>query len=114
MRTPIEIHFYNENNEIVKTYKQHRITWKFLKQAAQFKDANILDESSVDILAEFVCDFYGNKFSIFGKNANKRKLLRHTDVDQLVAVAGAIINRVINIMNENGVSPPNAPTVTRI
>lgn len=113
MKTPIELHFYNKDNKIIKTYKQHRITWKFLRQAAEFKDANILDDSNVDIIAEFVCDFYGNRFSLFGKEANKRKLLKHTDVDQLVAVAGAIIHRVINIMSENGVNLPNAQTVTK-
>lgn len=113
MKTPIELHFYNKNNEIIKTYKQHRITWKFLKQAATFKDANILDESNVDIIAEFVCDFFGNRFSLFGKTANKRKLLKYTDIDQLVAVAGAIVNRVIIIMSENGVTLPNIQTVTK-
>lgn len=113
MNTPIEIHFYNKNNEVIKTYKQHRITWKFLKQAAEFRNANILDDSNVDIIAEFVCDFFGNKFSLFGKAANKRRLLKYTDVDQLIAVAGAIVNRVITIMHENGVSLPNVQTVTK-
>ena len=103
MRTPIDLHFYNKQNEVIKTYSQSRVTWKFLRKAVEFKDANILDDSSVDIIAQFVCEFYGNRFS-------KRKLLRHTDVDQLVAVAGAIINRVICIMSENGVNLPNGQT----
>lgn len=106
MKTPIELHFYNKDNEVIKTYKQDRISWKFLKKAVRIKDVNTLDESNIDIIADFVCSFYGDRFS-------KRALLKHTDVDQLLAVAGAIINRVIAMMKENGVTLPNGDTVTK-
>ena len=112
MATPIELHFYNKENEIIKTYTQDRISWSFLKQAVKIKDVNTLDESNIDIIADFVCEFYGNRFSIFGKKANKKKLLKHTDVDQLLAVAGQIVMRVLKTMKENGVTLPNAATVT--
>ncbi len=107
MSHSIELHFYDKNNEVIKTYKQDRISWKFLKKAVKIKDVNTLDQSNIDIIADFVCEFYGNRFSIFGKKANKRKLLKYTDVDQLLAVAGQIIKRVLNMMNDNGVSLPN-------
>lgn len=101
MKTPIELHFYNRNNEIIKTWSQDRITWEFFKKATKFENINIADTAGVDILATFVCDFYGNRFS-------KRKLLKHTDVEQLIAVAGAIVMRTIGIMKDNGVELPNA------
>lgn len=111
MAPPIELHFYNKENEIIKTYTQDRISWNFLKQAVKIKDVNTLDESNIDIIADFVCEFYGNRFSIFGKKANKKKLLKYTDVDQLLAVAGQIVMRVLKMMKENGVTLPNAQTV---
>ena len=77
MATPIELHFYNKNNEIIKTYKQDRITWDFLKQAVKINDVNTLDDSNIDIIADFVCKFYGYRFSIFGKKANKKVLLKY-------------------------------------
>ena len=113
MATPIELHFYNKTNELIKTYKQDRISWGFLKQAVKIRDVNTLDESNIDIIADFVCEFYGNRFSKFGKKANKRILLKYTDVDQLLAVAGQIITRVLNMMEVNGVTLPNAPTVAK-
>ncbi len=113
MSTPIELHFYNKNNELIKTYSQDRISWGFLKQAVKIKDASTLDESNIDIIADFVCEFYGNRFSIFGRKANKRKLLKYTDVDQLLAVSGQIITRVLTMMKANGVTLPNAQAVTK-
>ena len=103
MKTPIELHFYNKNNEVIKTYTQDRITWDFMKQAVKITDVKILDESNIDIIATFVRDFYGRRFS-------KRALLKHTDVDQLLAVAGNIVMRVLDMMKENGVTLPNAET----
>lgn len=113
MSTPIELHFYNKNNELIKTYSQDRISWQFLKQAVKINDVNTLDESNIDIIADFVCEFYGNRFSIFGKKANRKKLLKYTDVDQLLAVAGQIITRVLNMMKANGVSLPKAQAATK-
>ena len=103
MKTPIELHFYNKNNEVIKTYTQDRITWDFMKQAVKITDVKILDESNIDIIATFVREFYGRRFS-------KRALLKHTDVDQLLAVAGNIVMRVLDMMKENGVTLPNAET----
>lgn len=105
MRTPIELHFYNKDNEVIKTYSQGRISWDFLKRAVKIKDISVLDESNIDIICDFVREFYGRKFS-------KKKLLKCVDVDQLLAVAGSIIMRVMEMMRENGVTLPNVPTAT--
>lgn len=106
MKTPIELHFYNKENEVIKTYRQGRITWDFLKKAVKISDVKVLDESNIDIIAEFVREFFGRRFS-------KRALLKHTDVDQLMAVAGNIVMRVLAMMKENGVTLPNVETATK-
>lgn len=105
MKTPIELHFYNKQNEIIKTYKQDRVTWDFLKKAVKIGDVKVLDENNIDIIADFVRDFFGRRFS-------RRALLKHTDVDQLMAVAGHIVMRVLSMMEENGVTLPNVETAT--
>lgn len=105
MKTPIELHFYNKKNEIIKTYKQDRITWDFLKKAVRISDVKVMNENNIDIIADFVREFYGRRFS-------KRALLKYTDVDQLMAVAGSIVLRVLKMMKENGVTLPNSETAT--
>jgi len=106
MATPIELHFYNKNNEIIKTYSQDRILWSFFKNAVKIVEAHEMNEDNINLICEFVCDFYGRKFSA-------KKLLKHTDVEQLLAVAGQIVLRVLNMMKEQGVTLPKAQTATK-
>ena len=75
MSTPIELHFYNKKNEVIKT--------------------------NLDIIYEFVRDFYGRQFSV-------KQLKKYTDVEQLLAVTGQIVMRVITMMEKEGVDFPNA------
>ena len=100
MANPIVLYFYNKQNEVIKTFEQNRITWEFLKKAVRISDVKTLDESNINIIADFVREFYGRRFS-------KRALLKHTDVDQLLAVAGQIVTRVLVMMKDNGVTLPN-------
>lgn len=106
MVTPIELHFYNKNNEVIKTYSQSIIKWEFFKKAVKIADGENLDTNNLDIIYEFVRSFYGNKFSV-------RKLKKYTDVEQLLAVAGQIVMRVLDMMKREGVSLPNAQTVEK-
>lgn len=103
MKTPIEIHFYNKNNEVIRTYKQDRITWEFLKRAVRITDVKTLDDSSIDVIADFIREFFGRRFS-------KRALLKYTDVEQLLAVGAHIVMYVLEMMRQNGVTLPNVET----
>ncbi len=106
MRSPIELHFYNKNNEVVKTYSQDRVTWEFFKKAVEIGDASKLGEDGLDVICRFVCDFFGNKFSV-------KKLKKHTDVEQVTAVAGQVVVRVLTIMQEQGIEPPKEADVKK-
>lgn len=106
MITPIELHFYDKNNEIIKTYSQSVIKWDFFKQAIKIVDDKNLDANNLDRIYEFVRSFYGNRFSV-------RKLKKYTDVEQLLAVAGQIIMRVLEMMKREGVTLPNSPTAEK-
>ncbi len=103
MATPIELHFYNKNNEIIKTYSQDVIKWKFFKKAVKLTERSDFKPDEIDNIYRFVCDFYGNRFTV-------RKLKKYTDVDQLLAVAGQIVMRVLEMMKREGISFPEAGT----
>lgn len=106
MITPIELHFYNKNNEVIKTYSQSVIKWEFFKKAVMIADNKNLDVENLDTIYEFVRSFYGNKFSV-------RELKKYTDIEQLLAVAGQIVMRVLDMMRREGVSLPNAQTAEK-
>lgn len=106
MATPIELHFYNKNNEIIKTYSQDIIKWKFFKKAVKLTDRFDFKPDEIDNIYRFVCDFYGNRFTV-------RKLKKYTDVDQLLAVAGQIVMRVLEMMKREGISFPEAGTAEK-
>ena len=106
MITHIELHFYNKNNEVIKTYSQSVIKWEFFKKAVMIADNKNLDVENLDTIYEFVRSFYGNKFSV-------RELKKYTDIEQLLAVAGQIVMRVLDMMKREGVSLPNAQTVEK-
>lgn len=103
MATPIELHFYNRQNEIIKTYSQNIIKWNFFKKAVKIVDETGENTNRLDIIYKFVCDFYGNRFSV-------RKLKKYTDLEQLLAVAGQIVMRVLGMMEQEGINLPNAQT----
>jgi hypothetical protein len=54
MGTPMVIHFYDQNNEVVKTFTRSFVPWKLLKEAVKISktlNQENLDESNVDDLA---------------------------------------------------------------
>lgn len=101
MAAPIELHFYNKNNEIIKTYSQDIIKWSFFKKAVSLADREDVRPEDIDNIYRFVCDFYGNRFTV-------RQLKKYTDLEQLLAVAGQIVMRVLGMMKREGISFPNA------
>ena len=64
-------------------------------------DRESISADNLDIIYEFVRDFYGRQFSV-------KQLKKYTDVEQLLAVTGQIVMRVITMMEKEGVDFPNA------
>lgn len=104
MKTPIELHFYNKHDEIIKTFSKSTIRWKFLKEAVVLCETD--GQPGLDLIYDFVCRFYDNKFSI-------RTLKKYTDVGQVTAVASHIVTRVLNMMQEEGIEMPKKPKAAR-
>lgn len=101
MSTPIELHFYNKKNEVIRTYSQSIIKWSFFKRAVKLSDRESVSADNLDIIYEFVRDFYGRQFTV-------KQLKKYTDVEQLLAVTGQIIMRVLSMMKKEGIDLPNA------
>lgn len=104
MKTPIELHFYNKDNEVIKTWTQNRITWKFFKKAVSFTSSK--ETADMNMIYEFVREFFGNRFSM-------RALKKYTDIEQLVAVAGQIVMQVLHLMQTEGIEFPNPEAVEK-
>lgn len=106
MITPIELHFYDRNNEVIKTYSQSIIKWKFFKNAVRICDREKIDVNNIDNVYKFVREFYENRFSV-------KQLKKYTDMEQLLIVAYQIVTAVLDMMKREGVSLPNAQTAEK-
>ncbi len=104
MKTPIELHFYNKKDEVIKTFSKSTIRWKFLKEAVILCETE--GEPGLELIYDFVCRFYDDRFSV-------RTLKKHTDVAQVAAVASQIVMRVLNMMQEEGIEMPKKPTAAK-
>lgn len=90
MPEPIELKFYGEDDEVVKTEVLHRVKTKFLKMAIRLKkeidDPNNMDEKQINALLDFIVGLFGNKFS-------RDELEDGTDLFECYAVLGQIFGR---------------------
>lgn len=88
--TPVSITLYNENDEVKGEYQRLIIPWNMLKRALKFKeiDEKAVDEKTFDELAGFVCELFGNKFTIeeLGEGADISEVF--TVIQSVVARAG--------------------------
>lgn len=96
--TPIVLTLYDENDEIKGEYQRLIIPWNMLKRALKFKglDESNTDEKTFDELAGFVCELFGNKFTIedLGKGADISEVF--TVIQAVVARAGGYFSPNMN------------------
>lgn len=96
--TPITITLYDENNEVKAEFQRLIIPWGMLKRALKFKglDENSVDENMFDELGAFVCELFGNKFTLDDLSAG-------ADISEVFAVINAVAARAA------GYFAPNPP-----
>lgn len=94
--SPVEITFYDENDEEKETYKRMIIPWGMLKRALKFKDLDEsnMNEKSFDELANFVCELFCNKFTT-------KDIDKYADVTQVFAVFRAVVARAQGYFPQN-------------
>lgn len=87
MGTPMIIHFYGQDNEVVKQFTRSFVPWKLLKEAVRISktlDQDNLGEKDVDELAGLVVAVFGDQFTVEEVN-------NQADVAEMVAVLNQIV-----------------------
>lgn len=106
-RTPIELTFYDDDGEIIKTHRKSKIGWGFWKKANSLKEiiSDDMSEDNLKIIREFVVDYFEGAFTL-------EDLEKYGDVADTILVCIQIANRVLMIKTEQGVddieNPPTA------
>lgn len=106
---PIELNFYNEQDEIEKTYRRSRIPSYLLDMAIGLQEGlsgDSVDQSNVDALFNFIVEFYGGQFSI-------EDLKRKTDLLECMTVLRNILARANNLMRGFTEANPPRPSPRR-
>lgn len=87
MGTPMILHFYGPDNEVVKQFTRSFVPWKLLKEAVRISktlDQESLDDKNVDDLAGLVVAVFGDQFTLDEVN-------NQADVAEMVAVLNQIV-----------------------
>lgn len=87
MGTPMIIHFYGQDNEVVKQFTRSFVPWKLLKEAVRISktlDKDNLGEKDIDELAGLVVAVFGDQFTVEEVN-------NQADVAEMVAVLNQIV-----------------------
>ena len=102
---PIELHLYNEQDEIVDTLRRARIPSYLLDMAIALQETMSSQEgtSQSDALFDFVVEFYGNKIS-------REELKKQTDLIECMAVLRSIITRASALTMEFAKANPPGPS----
>lgn len=103
-RTPIELNFYDDNGEVIKTFKKAKIGWGFWKKANSLKEiiTDDMSEDNLKIIREFVVDYFENEFTL-------DELEKYGDVADTILICIQIANRVLAIKSEQGIDSIENP-----
>lgn len=64
LKKPVEIHIYDDNGEVKKSFKLCIIPWKFMKKAGSMfaKIDNANEEETLNAMTDFLCEVFNNQF----------------------------------------------------
>lgn len=107
MSEPIELKFYDDNDEVLDTHVLHRVKTKFLKNAIRLKkeigEPESMGEEQIDLLNNFIVEIFGNKFTA-------DELEEKTDLIECYSVLGAIFSRANGLAAQFAKNPtPPSP-----
>lgn len=102
MPEPIELKFYDENDDVIATHVVHRIKTKFLKIAIRLKkeigEPEDMGEEQIDVLNNFIVEIFGSKFTA-------EELEENTDLIECYSVLGAIFGRANGLAKQFATNP---------
>jgi hypothetical protein len=89
----IKLTIYGPDDEVKAEHRRGFVPWKLLKKAirlsksmGEINDLNDLSDETIDELAQFICDFFGNQFTV-------QDLDDGADVEEMMAVLQTVIGR---------------------
>src|SRR3990172_1216567 len=103
---PIELHFYDEDDQIVATHSRNRIPSYLLDMAIDLQSQFTADDNgkqNTDALFDFIVEFYGGKFT-------RDELKQKTDLIECVSVVRSIIARASALTLEFAKAHPPVPS----
>lgn len=110
MPEPIELKFYDDNDEVTATHVVHRVKTKFLKIAIRLKkelgDPESMGEEQIDILNNFIVEIFGNKFTA-------EELEENTDLIECYSVLGSIFGRANGLAKQFASTNPTPPSLKK-
>lgn len=104
-RAPIELHLYNENDEVIDTLRRTRIPSYLLDMAMELQNSFTGEQSpkNADALFNFIVEFYGNKVDL-------ESLKKQTDLIECMSVLRSIITRASGLATEFARANPPGPS----
>lgn len=95
---PIQITLYGPDDEVEQTFSRSMIPWGILKKAIALSraigDGQNVTEEHIDLIASFVCEVFGDKFTVEALNEG-------ADVGEMLAVIQGIVARASGLVNAN-------------
>lgn len=104
MPEPIELKFYDNDDEVITTHVLHRVKTKFLKMAINLKkeigdNPEEMGEQQINALLDFIVGLFGEKFT-------RDELEDKTDLFECYAVLGQIFGRANSLVRQLSKSNP--------
>lgn len=107
MQAPIELNFYNDDDEIEKTYSRNRVPTYLLDTAiALQKEIGKEKETTqqqVNLLFDFIVEFYCNKFT-------RDELKQKTDLVECMSIVGQVLGRAGELAKQFAGINPTLPS----
>ena len=103
---PIELNFYDEEDQVVATHKRSRIPSYLLDMAIDLQSQLSVDDEgkqNTDALFDFIVEFYGNKFT-------REEVKQKTDLIECMSVLRSIITRASALTREFAQANPPGPS----
>jgi hypothetical protein len=103
---PIELNFYDEDDNVVATHKRTRIPSYLLDMAIGLQNdlsEDGGDQKYSDALFDFIVEFYGSKFT-------REELKKQTDLLECMAVLQSVLARATGFAREFAVANPRGPS----
>ncbi len=104
---PIELNFYNDEDEVIQTHRRTRIPSYLLDMAINLQQQMNGDgQDNVDALFDFIVEFYGKKFT-------REEVKQKTDLIECMTVLQSILARATSLTLEFAKANPPVPSPKR-